>query len=401
MKEILYESNMNTINNQTNKTRNMRYDIDLTRYSERISSLEQTINDVYEFKNSNLPFIVNYVNYWLDGENPGLIPDNYFTNPAAQTKFQVDKINHHLQSLNDAYIPFLHPWFGTVVLPSALGCEIAMNPRKDPAVKTNVIQHPEEITKLKLPDFDHDGLLPDVLSTIDFMVSNSNIPVSITDAQGPLNIALNLCGVENLFVWMYTNPNEVHEIMEFCTEALIKWIKVQKEHLKPDMRQVTWPHGILLPENYGSVWLADDDCTQLSAELYKEFVVPYNSKVFKAFNGGTLHFCGTAEHQLENFLQTEGLVGVNNFCMGNFLQVKKMQDLYKNKLAIMVCDFAPVNYEDYYTELLGFLEPKGTILACFIAPKYSLQNGQYETTDYNGKYRSLQLYNFLNKALNS
>lgn len=39
--------------------------------------------------------------------------------------------------------------------------------------------------------------------------------------------------------------------------------------------------------------------------------------------------------------------GINNFCMGNFEQVAKMQELFEDKIALMVCDFAPLDFDKY------------------------------------------------------
>jgi len=210
------------------------------------------------------------------------------------------------------------------------------------------------------------------------MRAHSDLPVSFTDPQGPLNIALCLCGLQNLCIWMYEYPSYVHEIMEFCTEAFIQWIQAQKKHMGENNGIGAFPHGIALPGEFGGVWLSDDDCTVLSPDLYKEFVVPYNSKIFKAFNGGTLHFCGTAQHQIDNLLHTEGLVGVNNFCMGNFKQIHEMKEAFKDRIALMVCDFTPLHIEDYYTHLIEELQQKGTILATFIAPEFALLEGKYD-----------------------
>jgi hypothetical protein len=116
----------------------------------------------------------------------------------------------------------------------------------------------------------------------------------------------------------------------------------------------------------------------MSPRMYREFVVPYNSRVLRAFGGGTLHFCGRAEQQIENFLATEGLTGVNNFCMGDFRQIRKMQDLFEDRLAIMVCDFTPLHIERYYAELLSFLRPKGVILATYPAPELAMEDGKYK-----------------------
>lgn len=347
---------------------------------DRFQSSYEKIKNAYLHKDNNeLPVVFSDVNYWVSGDTPGLIPDDYFTNFKAMTDCQVNKIKRHLDKFEDDYIPLLFPWYGTGVIPSTLGCNIVFQPGLDPAVEGTVIKEPGDIRKLSLPDPYRDGLMPTVLKCIDYMRENTDLPVSFTDPQGPLNIALCLCGVENLFVWMFEFPEYVHEIMEFCTEAFIQWIKVQKKHAGQKLESGAFPHGIVLPGGSGGVWLCDDDCTVLSPELYKEFVVPCNSKVFKAFGGGTLHFCGTAEHQLENFLHTEGLTGINNFCMGNFRQIARMQELFENRLAIMVCDFSPLDIEKYYKELIGVLKRKGTILATFIAPEFALVDGKYET----------------------
>lgn len=369
------------------------------RYKERFDKSYEKILHAYEYKSTDeVPFIVSDVSYWMDGENPNKIPADYFTNPETMTDYQLKKIDNHLERYEDDYIPMLFPWYGTGVIPSALGCNIQFHEHSDPSVEGTVLKRPEDIRKLSMPDPYKDGLMPKVLETIDYMKAHTDLPVSFTDPQGPLNIALCLCGVENLFIWMYEAPKYVHEIMAFSTEVFINWVKVQKKHMGRELNAGAFPHGILLPEAFGGIWLADDDCTIMSAELYKEFVVPYNATIFKAFGGGTLHFCGSAEHQLENILHTDGCTGVNNFCMGNFKQIYKMQALYEDKLALMVCDFAPLHVNTYYKELFSGLRKKGTIVASFLSEVYALNQSKYDhvarDTDILGKevYEVFQRY---------
>lgn len=361
-------------------------------YKERILRARQRIRAVYAHRNREMPFIVNYMNYWMEGESPSLIPESYFDDPAVMTDFQIGKIVHHMEHFDDDYIPFLHPWFGTGVVPSALGCRIEFMKYGDPAIRGTAIDRPEQFRELKKPDPYRDGLMPRVLETIDYMKGHTDLPVSVTDTQGPLNIALSICGVEKLFSWMLLHPGLAHELMEFSTEVLIDWVRVQKKHAGQDSTSGAWPHGIYLPRGMGGIWLSDDDCTQLPADMYREFVVPYNSKVLQAFGGGTIHFCGTAEHQIENFLHTEGLTGINNFCMGNFSQVKKMQELFEDRIALMICDFAPMDIKSYFRELFLFLRNKGNILASYIAPEFALGKGQYELVSRNGNQIARTIY---------
>lgn len=343
-----------------------------------INDIKARLKQTYEYKNKDyIPHIVNHMFYWMDGEAPENIPANYFKDPKVMTDFQLAKAKLHQEHIQDDYVPFLMPWYGTGVLPSAMGCEIVHHETSDPSVRGGIISDPSQVKDLKKPDFRKDGQCVDVLKTIAYMRDNTDLPIGYTDVQGPLNVALNICGVENLFMWMMMNPEETHQLMEFSTEILIDWIKEQKKEAGEGRLSGNFPHGIYLPEEFGNVWIADDDCTQISAEQYKEFVVPYNSKVMKAFGGGTIHFCSSAKHQLQNLLDTEGVVGINNFCMGDFEQVKMMQDMFKNKYAMMVCDFSPVNPEKYYEELFSFLKPEGKIVASFVASRYALQNGTY------------------------
>jgi uroporphyrinogen decarboxylase len=347
----------------------------------RSAEVAEKLAAVYRHENSRSPWLVYNMNYWLDGERPEVIPDDYFTDPAVMTGFQADRMKAHMERYEDDFIPFLFPWYGTGVLPSAMGVEVHFHPKQDPSPGMPSIKELADIEKLSKPDPYKDGLMPDVLNCIDFMRKHTDLPISATDSQGPLTTALHLCGVENMFVWMCNYPDEAHRVMEFCSDVLIDWITVQKKHAGQSVDSGAWPHGILLPEGFGGLWLADDDITQLPEDLYREFVVPYNSKVLKAFGGGTIHFCGSARHQLDNQLVIEGLTGVNNFCMGDFEQVHMMQEKFEDKAALMICDFMPLEVEAYYEELLAGLKAKGTIVSSYFAPTYALHKGSYERAD--------------------
>ncbi len=225
----------------------------------------------------------------------------------------------------------------------------------------------------------------------DFL-AHSDLPISFTDPQGPFTTALTLAGPERLFVWLYEYPRAVHELMEFCTEVFIRWIKAQKQVIGAERGRCCFPHGIILPEQFGKVWLCDDDCGAISPAQYREFVVPYNARVFREFGGGTLYFCGSAEHQIENLAATEGLVGVNNFCMSNFRQVYRMQEAFAGRIALKVCDFSPLHIEPYDEELFSNLRRSGTMVASFVAPEMALNKGKYEIVSRTGNSIASEAY---------
>lgn len=363
------------------------------RYAERVAASSARIEDIYRHcAGGVVPFQVADVNYWLSGETPALIPDDYFTDCQSMLQYQLGKIERHMETYEDDYIPFLFPWYGTAVIPSALGAKILFQPKMDPAVEGTVITSPQQVRQLAFPDPYKDGLMPRVLETIRYFREHCDLPISFTDPQGPFTTALTLVGPAALFIWLYEYPRAVHELMEFCTEAFIRWVKVQKQEIGPERSRRCFPHGIVLPEQFGQVWLCDDDCGAISPAHYREFVVPYNARIFKEFGGGTLHFCGSAEHQIANLAATEGLVGVNNFCMGNFRQIYRMQQAFSGRIALKVCDFTPLGIEAYYQELFSGLQRRGTIVASFVSPELALNEGKYENVSRTGEEIGRQAY---------
>jgi uroporphyrinogen-III decarboxylase len=351
-----------------------------------------------------LPVLIGDVNYWITGEDPRLVPDDYFEDGAfaSMLDFQAKKIVAHLARYEDIYIPFLFPWYGTGVVPSALGCSILFQPKEEPAVEGPIIRQPEDVKKLVPPDPHKDGLMPRVLHCIDYLRANSDLPVSFTDNQGPLNIALNLVGVETIFLWMYDYPNIVHELMDFCTTVLIDWVKLQKQHAGQELESGAFPHTVALPKGFGGVWISDDDSTIMSAPLYREFVVPYNSRVLTAFGGGTLHYCGSAAHQLENYRSIEGLTGINAWPMGDFAQIFKAQTVFEDKITLMVCDYTALDMEGYFSELLANLKPKGTILATYPSPRDAVVTGhRTEAVDRDPVGTGLEAWRIIHEHLRS
>ncbi|MEI6647758.1 MAG: uroporphyrinogen decarboxylase family protein [bacterium] len=369
------------------------------RWAARCAASRERIANVYRHApDGEVPFLVSDVNYWLSGETPELIPADYFTDFGTMMRYQVEKIRGHLERYDDDYVPFLMPWYGTGVLPSALGATILFQAGMDPAVHGAVITEPEQVRKLTLPDPEKDGLMPRVLETIRYFRAQSDLPISVTDPQGPFTTALTLTGPETLFIWLYECPEAVHELMAFCTEAFIRWTRAQQSAIGEERGRDCYPHGIVLPAEFGHVWLCDDDCGQISAEQYRDFVVPYNARVFKEFGGGTLHFCGSAEHQLDNFANTPGLVGLNNFCMGNFRQLTAMQERFAGRIALKACDFTPLHVREYFAGLFESLRRRGVIVASFVSPEMALSEGRYEIVSRSGAEIGGQAYDCLRSA---
>jgi uroporphyrinogen-III decarboxylase len=217
--------------------------------------------------------------------------------------------------------------------------------------------------------------MPRVLDTIDYMKTHSELPVGLTDMQSVLATCALLCGHTRLFTWMYDAPEHVHRLFDLVTQALIDWIKVQKQHLGEPLNTV-YGQLLCLPEGCGVV-LAEDDAVSLSPRLYHEFCLPSNSRIFSELGGGMLHFCGNATHQIENYAQINGLRGLHILPLGNLDILAKIQAALGDRMFLAAGEFMPFDPEGYYRDLLSRLNPRGLILIPYVVETLCLDNGGY------------------------
>lgn len=175
----------------------------------------------------------------------------------------------------------------------------------------------------------------------------------------------------------------VYALMAFCTEVLIDWVKIQKKHAEQAWNGGAYPHAIEIPDGFGGVAFSDDDVTAIGCEQYRVFAVPYNERVLAAFGGGSVHFCGSAHHQLDTLTRMTGLFAVNNFCMGDFSQIRRLQERIPSPGALMACDFNAADIPWHRSRLASLAErPEGLVLAVFVTPGMALlDSGKYAASD--------------------
>ncbi len=351
------------------------------RFEARLGRVKEKTRQAFEFKEVDAPpFLVNSAFYHLFGTDPETIPDGYYDDPAVMTRFQEVSFHEQIKAVDDDFVPYLVPWFGTAVLSSALGAKVVYHEKADPSFDPTrfAIKDEDDIRNLEIADPDKDGLMPKVLQFIRYMKEASFLPVGMTDCQGPLASANQLVGYDKLIFMMNDSPDAVHELMDKITESLILWIKRQKVESGEALSECIGDQQVYVGEHAG-VWLSDDDAVLWSPDLYREFVVPYNSRVFKEFGGGILHYCGNANHQIDNLLNTDGLVGLNVYALHDLKGIRELKRRIEKRLVLFACDFAPLDHEAYYEDLLSNMSFTGLIVDCQFSPVVSLTESGYGT----------------------
>ncbi len=121
----------------------------------------------------------------------------------------------------------------------------------------------------------------------------AHVNQSCTGTDGPFTVAANLRGATELCMEIYEDPDYVHELLDYVTEATIARIRAMRERLGQEIR----------PQALG---FADDSIELLSVETYREFVLPYHEKLIAELAGDgphSIHLCGNVDRHMPTIKQ--------------------------------------------------------------------------------------------------
>lgn len=353
----------------------MERDLSKTDRVERLARSKQRICKAFEMAEPvEPPVIVWPLHYIIFGTDPKRIPPGLFDDPRLLMEFQSRICEQHLESLDDDFIPYLTPYFGTGILASAFGVKIEFRENRDPSPGLPCIESPADIAKLKLPDPERSGLMPRVLEAAAYMRAHGQFPVALTDLQSPLDEIVLMTGHERLYLWMYDEPKLVHDLFTLVTDAFIAWVKVQKAVTGEPMDECWGEQGVWIPPGVG-VWLADDEAVNLPPYLYEEFIVPQYERIFTEFDSGVLHWCGRGSHLGKILQRMKGLACLNTGPMGDPAAFAEMQQSLGGKVPIIYQELSPAQPEAYFRDLFSRVSLRGLVIAPQVTDRVATKPG--------------------------
>jgi len=176
-----------------------------------------------------------------------------------------------------------------------------------------VLKYRKELIEELNPDPEDNPFLRKVLDYYDYFLSISDelyegIPIGkpqipLTGTDGPFTVSAQIRGASQLCIDIYEDPDFVHRLMDFVTDATIKRITYIMDRFGLEYPRKSWG-------------FADDSIELISEKIYKEFVLPYHKRLVKAFSLGgpnSIHLCGRASH---HFLTIKEELNVMDFDTG-------------------------------------------------------------------------------------
>ncbi len=205
------------------------------------------------------------------------------------------------------YVPFLEPWICVPIYVEPFGAKIKFLENEWPAAEPVIIDNPNDVYKLKATKVWESDLWKRLKGIIEYFQLNTkgDIPIAITDPQGPFTNASLLWKTDEFFMACYTNPKEVHFIMNLLTDHFIEFTDAQLKIID----NPAYPgHSFPLGETGRGISISDDNAVMISPELFEEFCLPYLNIISEHYNGLYYHSCGNYMKTLPSIMKIKKLI---------------------------------------------------------------------------------------------
>lgn len=252
---------------------------------------------------------------------------DYYTKAETHLEYQLRINDFKFKHFDDNtyYDGQLFIWFGVITELSFFEPPLVMFENREGWLdEAPLIQRIEDIERLTMPDFYKSGFMPlihEYYSRMQEMVGGRFPIMFPTWARSPYCMAVHLRGMQNLLMDMLLNPELVHKLMRYTTDARKHWMLARAKFLGE-------------PISPGHLFNDEVDFPTLSPQLYEEFVLPYEQELSQ-YEGGIIywHSCGNTTGFLELIKQTPN---VGMFHIGPWTDVKKAVEVMGH-LPLDVC----------------------------------------------------------------
>jgi uroporphyrinogen decarboxylase len=274
--------------------------IDIKYPEDRIVKSRERLNSVFKNRRylDQIPIQLGLqAAYYLELRNTSFL--DYFRDAKSQVYHQLMNTKWRIENIQDDSfsnrVIVLAPDYQNIATAANFnGVKVIWDDKNPPRIE-HFLHDIEDVRKLELPDV-ADGicgqkikLLLDMQKEIknyDVTLNGQPIDVIVSSpgTEGPFTDALDLIG-EKLFIWLYEYPEDMKRLMDLLASALINFEK----HIRSLCRQ----------QRFG-ISITSDGAEMLSPQLFKEFVLPYNQKIFNEFQDfKELHMCGKIDHLID------------------------------------------------------------------------------------------------------
>ena len=264
----------------------VRLDID----HEAVERQKQLRRDLWDYRQvDHIPVVI-----WLT-PSCGHTLREQLESTEVQFEVNVAAIRKSLRAIPDDYIPFARVTQGYMTVATMFGMPVywSSDPDQAPGTAGCIIDDLEQVYDIRRPSL-NDGVHPENLRRLHYHAQNLPADVYITgiDNGGPLNNLKDLLDTNLLYAGFYDNPDAMHHLLSVVTDVQVEMCQSLVRAVGHINRMTSIDFDpVWAPEKYKS-FCSDDVCATVSPRIFREFALPYNSRIFQPWGSGLLHNCG-------------------------------------------------------------------------------------------------------------
>lgn len=198
----------------------------------------------------------------------------------------------------DDYPLQIRPNYGVGLIPSLYGAGIKVRGNSMPWVEHMSLDEGVALISKGLPDLEA-GLGKKVRQCCEhfrerlapYPKCSKYIHITQPDLQGPFD-NLHLMMGADVFYHLVEEPETMHDLLNMLTQSYIGY----RQYIDPYLTDSA-DNGKKCYVHFGlyaaPIVVKEDTATAcISQDMYEEFALPYNLKIYETFGGGSLHYCG-------------------------------------------------------------------------------------------------------------
>lgn len=210
------------------------------------------------------------------GHLTGMDAENYLKSADEVVK----GVSKAIEEYNPDGVPVV---FDLQIEAEILGCDLQWAPHNPPAVVSHPLANGTKLSDLKIPAIT-DGRIPVAVEATRVLREKYPDVALYGLITGPFTLALHLMGTD-IFMKLFEAPEEVMEVMDFCTEVG----KKMSEYL--------------LDAGCDIIAVVDPMTSQIDPMTFESFVTPYCSDIFNFVREkgklSSFFVCGHAQQNIE------------------------------------------------------------------------------------------------------
>lgn len=201
---------------------------------------------------------------------------------------------------------FLEPWYGIGTLASAFGGDYVWPQGNAPALKPR-FSSLAEVLAFEPSEIAETPIGRHTLEMIEYFMDQTKgrLPISLTDTQSPLNMVGHLYPLDQFFMDLLMEPENVQLLFDRLAGLLIRFNEKQVQLIGSSLASPG--HGFASSVTWTGLGMSDDNAIMIDPEQYLEMAVPSVEKICQPLGGPVFHSCGDWSGWVPSVLQMKGL----------------------------------------------------------------------------------------------